>query len=184
MFPLLLMLNNNEKIKKMLAEHSKFNLTQANWAISSCLSESCGHRLIALHLPPFLMDQYFHPCFEYCCFQNFFQDLHCHLGALVRVSIAIKGHHDHSHSYKEQHLTRTGLRVQRLGPLSSFEEAWWCAGRHSTEEVAESFISWLAGSRKRQWAMRPGLNFWNLKFRPQVTTSSNQSFLLHQGHTS
>jgi hypothetical protein len=37
----------------------------------------------------------------------------------VRVSIAVKKHHDQGHSYKGQHLIGSGLQVQRFSPLSS-----------------------------------------------------------------
>ena len=79
----------------------------------------------------------------------------------------MKKHHDRSNSYKENHLIRARLQIQRFSPLSSFQEAWWCAGRHGTGEVAERFVSGWAGSRKRQWAMRPSLSFWNVKAHPK-----------------
>ena len=37
----------------------------------------------------------------------------------LRVSIAVKRHHDLSNSYKGQHLIEAGLPVQRFSPLSS-----------------------------------------------------------------
>jgi len=40
------------------------------------------------------------------------------ISVLVRVSIAMKRHHDHN-SYKGQHLIGTDLQVQRFSPLSS-----------------------------------------------------------------
>ena len=38
---------------------------------------------------------------------------------LVRVSIAVKRHHEQGNSYKQQHLIGAGLQVQRFSPLSS-----------------------------------------------------------------
>jgi hypothetical protein len=76
------------------------------------------------------------------------------LSVLVRVSVAVKRHRDHSNSYKGKHLIGTGLQVQRFSSLSSWREAWWHAGRHGAGEVAESSTSGLADSRKnkRHWA--------------------------------
>ena len=47
----------------------------------------------------------------------------------LRVSIAAKRHHDQGNSYKEQHLIEAGLKIQNFSPLSSWWEAWLCAGR-------------------------------------------------------
>jgi hypothetical protein len=41
------------------------------------------------------------------------------------------------------------ITVQRFSPLSSWQEAWWHAGRHGAGEVAESSKSGSAGSRKK-----------------------------------
>ena len=38
---------------------------------------------------------------------------------LIRVSIAVKRHHDQGDSYKGQHLVGAGLQVQSFSPLSS-----------------------------------------------------------------
>ena len=40
---------------------------------------------------------------------------------VVRVSFAMKRHHDQSNSYKGKHLIGIGLQVPRFSPLSS----WW-----------------------------------------------------------
>ena len=42
----------------------------------------------------------------------------------VLVSIAMKSHHEHSNSYKSNHLNWDWLTVQRVSPLSSWREAW------------------------------------------------------------
>ena len=64
------------------------------------------------------------------------------MSMLVRVSIAEKRHQDQDNSYKaQQHLIRAGLQVQRFSPLSSWQEAWQCAGRHGAGEGAESSTS-------------------------------------------
>jgi hypothetical protein len=41
---------------------------------------------------------------------------------LVRVSIAVKRHHDQGNSYKGQHLIGAVLQVQRFSPLSSRQQ--------------------------------------------------------------
>ena len=68
---------------------------------------------------------------------------------LVKFFIAVKRHHDHSHSYKGS-FTRTGLKFQRLSPLSSWWEAWWHTGRRGAGEGAECSTSGLAGIKKRE----------------------------------
>ena len=40
-------------------------------------------------------------------------------GEGVRVSIAVKQHHDQSNSYEGKHLIRASLQFQRFSPLSS-----------------------------------------------------------------
>ena len=50
----------------------------------------------------------------------------------------------------------------RFSPLSSWQKAWWHAGWCGTGKD-ESATSGYIGSRKRQWALRPCLSFWNLK---------------------
>ena len=65
---------------------------------------------------------------------------------LVRVSIAVKRHHDHSNSYKGKHLIGW-LTFQNSNLLSS----WWdmqCAGKHDAGEGAENSISQPEGNRK------------------------------------
>jgi hypothetical protein len=37
-------------------------------------------------------------------------------------------------SYKGKHLIEAGLQFQRFSPLSSWQEAWQCAGRHGAGE--------------------------------------------------
>jgi hypothetical protein len=49
---------------------------------------------------------------------------------LIRISIAVKRHHDQDNSYKGQHLIGAGLLALRFSPLSSWQEAWQCLGRH------------------------------------------------------
>ena len=44
---------------------------------------------------------------------------------LVRVSIAMKRHHDQDNSYTSKHFIGAALQVQRFSPLSSWQEAWW-----------------------------------------------------------
>jgi hypothetical protein len=44
--------------------------------------------------------------------------------ALIRVSIAMKRHHDQGNSYKGKHFIGASLRLQGFSPLSSQQEAW------------------------------------------------------------
>ena len=44
------------------------------------------------------------------------------ISVLVRVSIAVKRHHDQSNSSKRSHLIGVGLQVQRFSSLSSRQE--------------------------------------------------------------
>ena len=60
---------------------------------------------------------------------------------LVRVSVAMKRHHDHGNSHKGKHLIGAGLQFQRFSPLLSWQEAWQHAGRHGAGEGAESSTS-------------------------------------------
>jgi hypothetical protein len=57
---------------------------------------------------------------------------------LVRVSIAVKRHHDHNNSYKRKHLIEAGLQLQRFSPLLSWWEMWQSTGRHSAEGAESS----------------------------------------------
>ena len=64
-------------------------------------------------------------------------------------------HHDHSSSYKGQHLIGAGLLVLRFSPLSSWQEAWQHPGSHGAGG-AESSKSCPKGKQKTgfQAAMR------------------------------
>ena len=81
----------------------------------------------------------------------------CLTSVPVLGSIAVRRHHDHGNSYKEKHLTGTGLQFQRFSPLSSWQEAWQYSDRHAGE-VAESSTSGSTGSRKRERETGPGLS--------------------------
>jgi hypothetical protein len=59
----------------------------------------------------------------------------------LRVSIAVKKHHDQGNSYKCKTLIGAGLQFQRFSPLSSWPEAWQCAGRLGAGEGTESSTS-------------------------------------------
>jgi hypothetical protein len=56
---------------------------------------------------------------------------------LVRVSIALKRHHEQDNPYTRQHLIGAGLQVQRFSSLSSRWEAWQHPGRHGAGKGAE-----------------------------------------------
>ena len=62
--------------------------------------------------------------------------------------IAVMGQHEHSNSYKGKHFIGAGLQFQRFSPLSSWQEAWQCAGRHGAGEGAESSVSHSEGKQK------------------------------------
>ena len=57
----------------------------------------------------------------------------------------MKRHHDHSNSYKGQHLIEAGL----CSPLSSWWKTWQLPSRQSAGKGAESSTSWSTGSRRR-----------------------------------
>jgi hypothetical protein len=90
---------------------------------------------------------------------------------LVRVSIAVKRHHDQGNSYKGQRLIGAGLQVQRFSPLPSRREH----GRHGAGG-AESSSS--CSKVKREKTVLQGTRRRISKSTPRVT----DFFLL--GHTS
>ena len=50
---------------------------------------------------------------------------------LVRVSIAVKRHHDQGNSYKGQHLIGAGFQVQRFSPIIRLHlSSWQHPGKH------------------------------------------------------
>ena len=72
---------------------------------------------------------------------------------LIKISITLRKHHDHSKSYKGKHLIGAGLQFQRFSPLSSCGwGTYWLAGRHGNREVAEGSTSVSAGNRKTSLA--------------------------------
>ena len=66
---------------------------------------------------------------------------------LARISTAMKRHHDHSNSYKEEHLTEEVAHSYRASVHYHPSGTWPYAGRHDAGEVAES--SAFADNRKR-----------------------------------
>jgi hypothetical protein len=70
-------------------------------------------------------------------------------GKSVRISIAVKRHHDRANSYKGKHLIGAGLQFQRVSPLASWLVVWWHTARHGAGEEAVSSTSGLAGSKKQ-----------------------------------
>ena len=55
----------------------------------------------------------------------------------LRVSMAVKRHHDHNNSHKGKCLIGPGLQFQRFRPLLSWQEAWQHAGQHGAGQRAE-----------------------------------------------
>jgi hypothetical protein len=92
----------------------------------------------------------------------------------VRVSIAVKKHHDQCNSYKGQHLIGTGLQILRLSPLSSKWETWQHPGRHGAGG-AESSTSCSEDKQKTDSHMA--------RRRVSKPTPTVTHFL-QQGHTS
>jgi hypothetical protein len=90
---------------------------------------------------------------------------------LVRISIAVKRHHDQGNSYKGQHLIGAGLQVQRFSPLSSRWEAWQHPGRHDAGEGAESTSCSERNQKTNFHAARRRVS----KPTPQRHTSSNKA---------
>lgn len=103
---------------------------------------------------------------------------------LFKVIIAMKRHHCHSNSNKDNHLIRACLQVQNFSPLSSWWEARQCIGRHGAKEGAESTTSWLAGNRKRECRCTWWAHLQTSKPTPRNTLSPVISHLLQQGNTS
>ena len=56
---------------------------------------------------------------------------------LIRVSIVVKKHCEHSNCSKRKHLTLVGLQLPRFSKLLSWWEERQYAGRHGVEDVAE-----------------------------------------------
>ena len=100
------------------------------------------------------------------------------LVVLVRVSIAMKRHHDQGNSYKGQHLIGAGFQFQRFYTLLSWQKAWHHLGRHDAGEGAESSTSWSEGSRERVWLLCTGQSLSTRSPQSPPTqwhTSSNQA---------
>jgi hypothetical protein len=53
----------------------------------------------------------------------------------LRVSIAVKKHHDHGNMYKGRCLIGDGFQFQMFSPLSIWQKAWQSAGRHGAGGV-------------------------------------------------
>ena len=60
---------------------------------------------------------------------------------LVRVSIAVKRHHDHGYSYKGKHLIEVVAYISEVQSIIIMAGIMVHAGRHSTGEVVESPIT-------------------------------------------
>ena len=87
-------------------------------------------------------------------FSQVYTQLFLIYSVLVRVSIALKRHHDQGNSYKGQHLIGADLQVQRFSPLTSRWKAWQDTGRHGTAGRVESSISCSKGNQKKTVSSR------------------------------
>jgi hypothetical protein len=100
---------------------------------------------------------------------------------LVRVSIAMKTHHDEGNSYKEQHLTGASLQVQRFSPLSARQYAWQSSCRHAAGGAESSTSS----SEDRGEDSLPGSYEEGVKAQVHSDTiSPTKPYLIQKGHTS
>jgi hypothetical protein len=91
---------------------------------------------------------------------------------LLTVSIAVRRHHDPSNSYTGKPYL-LGSCLQRLTPLSSRQEAWWHAGKHSAAG-SESSTSIGISRHKEESDTGPCLDIWNPKGHHQWSLSSNK----------
>jgi hypothetical protein len=66
----------------------------------------------------------------------------------LRVSIAMKRHHDQDNSYKGKHLIGAGLQFQGYSPLSSWQKIWQHAGRSEAGRVESSLHFDLKAARR------------------------------------
>jgi len=73
---------------------------------------------------------------------------------VVRVLIAVKRHHNYSHSFKGKHLIGATLQVQKVSPLFSCEGSW----KHTEVYEKSSFV--FSGAERET---EPGLFISNLK---------------------
>ena len=95
---------------------------------------------------------------------------------LVRVSIAVKRHHDHGNSYKGKHLIGSGLQFQRFSPLSSWWGAWQHTGKHGTGEVAQ-FLIWVSRQQEERVTL-------DLVWASKTSEPPPVTHLVQQGHIS
>jgi hypothetical protein len=83
---------------------------------------------------PLVLDPKINPYYIFCILQCiFFLSL-----AFVRVSIAVKRHHDQGNPYRGKHLIGAGLQFQGFSPLSSWWDTWQHAGRHGAGRAVSS----------------------------------------------
>ena len=66
----------------------------------------------------------------------------------------MKRHHDQGNSYIWIAFNWVVLQCQRFSPLSSWQEAWQCPGRHGAREGVERSASWSNFSQKSTGILR------------------------------
>jgi hypothetical protein len=93
---------------------------------------------------------------------------------LVRVSIAVKRHHDQGNSYKGQHLIRACLQVQRFSPLSSRQEHGSVHAGMVLEELRVTLHLDLKATRRRLTSRQLG---------GASQSPLQQWYFFKQGHT-
>jgi hypothetical protein len=140
---------------------------------------------VSIGLPPPVLRWGLNYYFQQCPFNIILQPKWNTTKKLVLLwgFIAVKRHDYHGNSCKEKHLI-AGLQVQRFSPLTSWQEAWHFRSILGAGEGAESYTSWLTGSRREDWATSSGLSFWNLKAHPEmIHLLPTRLHLFHQSHT-
>jgi hypothetical protein len=95
---------------------------------------------------------------------------------LIRVSNAVRRHHDQGNSYKGQHLIGAGLQVQRFSPLSSRRENSSFQAGMALEKELKALC--LQSKRSQEQTVSMWLGRGSQKPTPTVT------HFLQQGHTS
>ena len=95
---------------------------------------------------------------------------------------AVKRHHEQGNSYKRKHfIGAASLHFQRFSPLSSWQKAWQCSGRH---HAGGTLIS--RQQKEMECVTKCSLSIYNLSVAcpHSDTLLPTRPYLLQQGHTS
>ena len=114
--------------------------------------------------------------FVYCMVRQMQEYSTLSTNFLVRLSFAVKRHHDHNNSYKGKHLIGVPYCFRGLAHYHH-GRTWQHVGRQ-VGEASVCSTSWSTGNRKWSCVYTvPSLNIEDLKVYPTVT------YFLQQGHT-